>query len=525
VLRRPVLSGFLPLVTVLSIAGCSLNDPALVTTVNPQRTDSGAPSAPLLDAGVGGSAGSGGAGSGGSAGGPSIPPEVLPSSCTTGETLACGPSTENGECTLGTRVCINGVWGDCIGAVFATTRLCAERADRDCDGLPDDTADAICECVPDTSEPCETHPGLDGVGACKAGQRLCVAAADGQSSRWGACVGSVGPAEADSCTLRGDDANCDAIPNTGCPCIEGEVVPCGAGDEGICRTGTSTCVDQKPTECKDAILPEARDCSSEDDNDCDGVEDNDIDDVCTCEVGETEPCGTHPQDGVGLCRAGTRTCVTGDEGSSSAFSATCVGSVGPSPRRCNVAADGNCDGKPDNTIDTTCRCEIGITQSCETHPGLDGVGRCRAGTQLCVAGPDNTTSAFAACSGSIGPALADSCLTRNDDNCDGEVNGGCECVAGLGNAPCAGTPAASRCDAAGKCAACVVNADCALVKGLNACSAGVCVQCTTAAQCLAGEVCSPTFVCEAAPVVPVPAPVVPVPAAVKPTPAAAAAAD
>jgi hypothetical protein len=506
VLRRAVRSGFLPLITVIVAAGCSLNDPPLITTINPQLTDSGTPpSDPSIDGGLGGSggtAGSGGnAGVGGAAG---IPPEVLPSSCINGETRPCGPSTEAGDCALGTRVCVDGVWGDCIGAVYPGTRLCGGRGDLDCDGLPDDTADATCECVPGTAEPCETHPGLDGVGTCKAGQRACEPSADGLSSRWGACIGSVGPAAADSCTVRGDDANCDAIPNTDCPCIEGEVVPCGATDEGICRLGTSTCVDLKFTECKGAVLPEARDCSSEEDNDCDGVPDNEIDDVCTCEVGSVEVCSPHAEDGIGVCRAGSSTCLAGKDGSTSA-PGPCVGAVAPSTRRCNVAADNNCDGKPDNTIDATCRCTIGVTQSCETHPGLDGVGSCRPGTQLCVAGPDNISSNFAACSGSIGPAAADACNVPNDANCDGTANGGCECVVG-NNTLCADTPETSRCDATAQCAPCVVDADCRLT-GLLQCNAGVCVECTADAECAATETCSlATFACIPAPVVETPAP-------------------
>lgn len=507
--RVPVRSGFLPLVTLLFSSACTLNDPPIITVRNPQFPDDAGvqPPAPLTDAGgVGGSAGSGGSG-----GGPSIPPEDLPSTCSNGETRSCGPSTQAGECNLGTRVCIDGVWGDCIGAVFPATRICGAPEDRDCDGLPDDSVDAVCECVPGTAEPCETHPGFDNIGICKAGQRVCVAAADGQSSRWGECVGSVGPAALDSCTVRGDDSNCDAIPNTDCPCIEGEVVECGPSNEGICRKGTSTCIEQKFTECKGAILPEARDCSSEEDNDCDGVADNEIDDVCTCEVGSQEECGTHPQDGIGVCRAGARTCVAGDDGASSAFG-DCIGSVGRGTRRCNATIDNDCNGLPDNTIDTTCQCQIGITRECETHP-QDGVGSCRAGTELCVAGPDNISSEFAGCSGSVGPAAADTCLGPNDANCDGVANEGCECVVGS-NAGCADTPATSRCDATANCVPCVVDADCSLVTGARQCNVGVCVQCVVTADCAATQVCSASFTCVAAPVEP--KPVEPTPPATTP---------
>jgi hypothetical protein len=191
-------------------------------------------------------------------------------------------------------------------------------------------------------------------------------------------------------------------------------------------------------------------------------------------VDSVEPCSEHTEDGVGLCQAGERTCVTGTDKSSSAFGA-CVGAVGPSPRRCNSSADNNCDGAADNTVDTTCACVIGAARLCQEHPGLDGFGRCKAGQQTCLAAADNSTSAYGACSGAVGPLAADSCTVAGDDsNCDGVANGACACVAGQGNGPCSGNPSASRCDATGACVACAANADCSLVSGLPVCNAGVC---------------------------------------------------
>lgn len=484
-LRRLLCTGFPPLILLAAAASCALNEPP-VTDVLSQSPDGGSLAPRPIDAGVP------------VAVDPIIPEEVLPAGCSSGDTRTCGPSTGAGECTLGQRVCVDGVWGDCIGAVYPTARLCGEKEDRNCDGLPDDMADAVCECVPDTSEPCDPHPGQDGVGACTAGVRTCVTSPDRLSSRWGACTGAVGPAAMDSCLIKGDDANCDATPNSGCTCVEGDVIACGPSDVGICRRGTSACVNLQFTECTGAILPLARDCSSSADNDCDGIADDTIDDVCTCEVGSVEACSVHPEDGVGLCQAGERTCVTGSGRSSSAFGA-CTGAVGPAARSCNSSADNDCDGSADNTIDATCACSIGATQLCQQHVGLDGVGRCRAGQQLCVAGPNNATSAFGVCSGSVGPLAADSCTVLGDDaNCDGTPNGGCACVAGQGNGPCASRPNASRCDATGACVACTVNADCSLVAGLPACSGGVCVQCTADAQCGAGGTCNLTsHTCEA----------------------------
>jgi Cys-rich repeat protein len=500
VLRRVICTGFSHLLFLTAAVSCALNEPpttAILSATPDAGTAPPGPS-PVVDAGAPPVVV------------PPIPEEVLPPGCASGATRPCGPSTEAGECALGQRVCVDGVWGDCIGAVYPSVRLCSHIDDQDCDGKPDDSADAVCECVPGTSEPCSAHPGLDGVGACKAGERLCVVAADGQSSRWGACTGAVGPAATDSCLVKGDDANCDATPNSGCNCVEADVVPCGTSDVGICKLGTSTCVNLEWTACSGAVLPGARDCSSSADNDCDGKADDTIDAVCTCEVDSVEPCSEHAEDGVGLCRAGERTCVLGSGRSSSSFGA-CGGAVGPSGRVCSSSADNNCDGRADNVVDTTCACTIGGVQLCQQHLGLDGVGRCRAGQQLCVAGPNNSSSAFGACSGSVGPLGADSCTVLGDDsNCDGVPNGGCACVAGQGNAACAGSAAASRCDATGACVPCAASADCSLVSGLPVCNAGVCVQCLSDAQCAAGSVCNLTaHACEAAPPPPPPAPVVP----------------
>jgi hypothetical protein len=239
------------------------------------------------------------------------------------------------------------------------------------------------------------------------------------------------------------------------------------------------------------VVPADRDCSSELDNDCDGLPDNTLDASCGCVVGTTQPCGQHAgQDGNGRCTAGVQTCVLSSDGKTSGFGA-CVGSVGPLPRDCTSLLDNDCDGRPDNTLDAVCGCTPNTTQACLTHPGQDGIGICRAGLQICAAGPGNASSAFGVCQGSVGPLATDSCTVLGDDsNCDGLPNGGCQCVAGQGNAPCSGTPAASRCGPLGTCLACQVDADCSLVAGgRSKCNAGLCVACVADADCGANGAC------------------------------------
>lgn len=423
-----------------------------------------------------------------------VPPEeMLPAGCSDGATRPCGPPTEAGICELGLRFCNDGVWSDCQGAVYPSVRRCDSKDDNDCDGQPDDTVDAVCACAVGSAEPCDTHPGLDGQGICKAGERQCVLAEDARSSAFGECVNAVGPLPADSCTLEGDDSNCDGTPNGGCNCVEGKVIACGPASElGICRKGTSVCINSEFTPCEGAVNALPRDCRSGADNDCDGQPDNTLDAVCNCAVGEVEACGAHPEDGVGLCKPGERRCVAGPGNATSGFG-PCEGAVGPAPRRCNVAADANCDGHPDNTLDATCACAIASVRECEPHPGLDNIGRCRSGQQLCVAGQDNTSSSYAACVGAVGPAPVDSCSVRGDDStCDGIVNGGCGCLAGRGNERCT-SPTASRCDVPGVCMPCGADADCSHIAGGGVCDLGVCVECTPASSraCTSAEVCNP----------------------------------
>jgi len=280
-----------------------------------------------------------------------------PDRCTDGDERACS-GNEQGICRPGTSSCRAGTWSECEGAVSRAARDCVSGADQDCDGKPDDTVDEVCACAVGSQAPCDEHLGLDGIGSCKAGIQDCVAVPEHTSSAWGACRGSIAPVAQDSCLVAGDDADCDGIPNGGCPCVEGAEAACGPpATIGICRRGLSTCVGGIRSECVGAISAQPRDCRSNLDNDCDGVADDAVDSFCICKIGEQGICGE--------------------------------------------------------------------------HPGSDGVGRCRAGQRPCIAGPNNTTSRFGECVGSVGPASLDSCAEQGDDsNCDGVSNGNCSCIAG-----------------------------------------------------------------------------------------------
>src|SRR5262245_19145576 len=61
----------------------------------------------------------------------------------------------------------------------------------------------------------DLRPCIESKCNCALGKQLC-----GADLQWGEC--SILPLPSDTCSA-GDDANCNGIPNEGCPCAEGEV--------------------------------------------------------------------------------------------------------------------------------------------------------------------------------------------------------------------------------------------------------------------------------------------------------------
>jgi hypothetical protein len=200
--------------------------------------------------------------------------------CIEGEARPCGPSTDNGICQRGTQTCVDGAFGQCVGAVFPAARDCGSQADNDCDGVPDNTVDTVCTCVIGAVQACGTHPGRDGNGQCRAGSQTCEGRANDTTSTFGACVGSVGPALSDTCAPD-DDSNCNGLLNEGCACLNGQTRPCGPDTElGSCQRGVQTCANGAFGQCVGAVFPAPRDCDSTADDDCDGRPDNTFDNVC-----------------------------------------------------------------------------------------------------------------------------------------------------------------------------------------------------------------------------------------------------
>ena len=102
-------------------------------------------------------------------------------------------------------------------------------------------------------------------------------------------------------------------------------------------------------------------------------------------------------------------------------------------RDCTSALDNNCDGTPDNQETAYCACTVGQTRACQTHPGYDGTGICKAGSQSCAASGDKTTSAWGTCTGSVAPGTRN-CTSSVDNDCNGTPDSQettyCQCTAG-----------------------------------------------------------------------------------------------
>ena len=393
----------------------------------------------------------------------------------------CGPEFAQGICQPGSETCAAGLWQGCNDAIEATPEIC-DGLDNDCDSATDeDTGD--CECNPGDERDCYSGPPATAdTGRCLSGRQSCTAA-----GTYGPCQGEVTPI-GERC--NGIDDDCDATLDEalgGDACQQGQ---------GICATaGTTVCHPDGRIACDaEPAAPRAETCNALDD-DCDGRTDeglglgaacvegiglcaapgvricdgrgglrcgadplpaaaeqcNDADDDCdgrTDEAAGGAPlslvCYDPPagEPGVGLCTAGVATCVGGVFGA-------CLGDTGPIAEQCNTLDD-DCDGAIDENLGATCACQPGEERACYAGPAAtEGIGRCRAGEQICAAGSDG--NAYGACVGEVRPT--DEQCNAIDDDCDARIDEGGfgACNTGVGACQRQGTlrcvAGATRCDA------------------------------------------------------------------------------
>ena len=226
-----------------------------------------------------------------------------------------------------------------------------------------------------------------GTGACaRSGVVVCSGTTTG-------CSVSAGSPSAEACDNI--DNNCNGATDEGLSlsCYTG---PIGTRDQGRCRAGAQTCAVGAWGVCSGEVLPATETCNGVDD-DCDGA----TDEVCACTPGISRSCYSGPSGtaGVGVCRRGTQSCVTGG------VWGVCVDEIGPSVENCDNA-DNDCNGRIDD-----------VTRPCYAGPsGTAGIGACRSGSQSCSAG------AWGACLGEVRPTTE--VCDNIDNNCDSRTDEG-----------------------------------------------------------------------------------------------------
>ncbi|MBU51217.1 MAG: hypothetical protein CL920_21220 [Deltaproteobacteria bacterium] len=241
------------------------------------------------------------------------------------------------------------------------------------------------------------------------------------------------------------DGVCSSIAREECQ-VPGQTRTCKleASPNG-CADGVQTCKPQELNEtywgnCRPRA-PEKEDsketCSDGLDNDCDGKVDK-FDSDCegkVCIPGNVRPCYDFEGQKVdektksqGICREGQQSCTLESKWG------PCIGAVYPEETEACDKKDNNCDG----SVDEGCECDTpGQERNCYEGPsGTANKGLCKEGTQTCIQGK------WSKCVGAVTPQTEE--CNKKDDNCDGSVDEGCECIPGEQESCYTGTPETTK---------------------------------------------------------------------------------
>lgn len=134
----------------------------------------------------------------------------------------------------------------------------------------------------------------------------------------------------------------------------------------------------------------------------------------SCTPNESVSCYSGPfgTDGVGDCKAGTKTCNAEGTGFG-----PCTGEVVPQDETCLTPGDEDCDGNF-NEEGAGCVCVPGALKLCYSGPdGTAGVGACIEGVQTC----DVDGLGYGPCMGEVTPQPEDCSTIGVDEDCDGQT--------------------------------------------------------------------------------------------------------
>jgi hypothetical protein len=234
----------------------------------------------------------------------------------------------------------------------------------------------------------------------------------------------INPGNADVCNL--DDDDCDGSTDEGCGCApSGRVESCGPDLEMLCGPSAGTLCGICRRGTRTCVTDAWSGCVGAVDPSvevCDGALDEDcdtrVDEGCICTNGTTRVCGT----ATGDCESIVQTCANGNWPRDCADEA---GVVWPEAEACEGTRDEDCDG----ATDESCACIDGSIDmlGCGTDEG-----ECTRGSRTCSGGT------WGACSGGVSPAT-EICEGARDEDCDAAIDEGCACINGQTDQTACGT--------------------------------------------------------------------------------------